>query len=55
MGRSEIMGWVALYGGASSIHNIEDKRVKGTPLITKDRGVEGLPDTFIYESVLMVG
>jgi hypothetical protein len=49
------MGWVALGEGASRIQTTDDKGVEGTPLIIEDVGVEGFPETFIYDSVLMVG
>jgi hypothetical protein len=55
MGRAELMGWESLDEGASGTHTIEDKGVKGTPLIKEDRGVERLPETFISDLVLMVG
>jgi hypothetical protein len=49
------MGWVALGEGASRIQTTDDEGVEGTPLIIEDIGVEGIPDTFISDSVLMVG
>jgi hypothetical protein len=41
--------------GFSVIQTINDEGVEGTPLTIAEAGVEGLPDTFISDLVLMVG
>jgi hypothetical protein len=55
MGREDLTCWEALDEGALDTHTIEDKGFDGTPLITEDRGVKGLPEMFISDLVLMVG
>jgi hypothetical protein len=47
--------WVALSKGVFKIQKINDEGVEGTPLIIVEDGVEGISDTFIYKSILMVG
>ena len=46
---------VALGEGAFGIQIIDDEGVKGALLIIVDTGVEGIPEKFISDSVLMVG
>jgi hypothetical protein len=55
MGRAELTGWEALYEGSSDTPTIEDKGFEGTPIIIEEKRVEGLPEMFIYDSVLIVG
>jgi hypothetical protein len=49
------MGWVALSEGFSEIQKIDNEGNEGNPLTIVKVGFKGLPDTFILESVLMVG
>jgi hypothetical protein len=48
------MGWVALDEEAFNIQTADDKVFEGTPLITVDIGFEGIPETFMSDSTLMV-
>jgi len=49
------MGLVALGEGGSRIQTNYDEGVEGNPLIIADVLVEGIPDTFISNSILMGG
>jgi hypothetical protein len=49
------MGWVALGEGDSKIQTIDDKGVKGTPLIIEEIGVEWILKTFMSKLVITVG
>jgi hypothetical protein len=55
VGRVELTGWVALEEGTYDTHTIEDEGVERIPLITNEKGVEGLPMTFGSDSVLIIG
>jgi hypothetical protein len=49
------MGLVSLDEEAYDIQIFDNNGVEGNLIITEDRGVEGIPKTFISDSVLMVG
>ena len=49
------MVWEVLSKGFSRIQTIDDVGVKGTPIAIAKNGVEGVPYTFISDSVLIVG
>jgi hypothetical protein len=55
MNRVEPTGWVAVGVGKFDTPTIKAEAVKGIPLIMKDIGVKGLPVTFGFDSVLIIG
>jgi hypothetical protein len=56
MGQVGSTGYVEVGGGGiSDIPTVEVEGVEGIPLIMKDIGVEALPMTFGFESVLITG
>ena len=53
MGRVEPTGWVVVGAGIFDTPTIEAKGFEGIPIITEYIGVEGLPMTFRFDSVLI--
>jgi hypothetical protein len=55
VGRVELTGWVALEEGTYGTDTFEDEGVEGISLIMEEKGVEGHPEMFEFDLVLITG